>query len=159
MTSRLTEIANLLFQQQRLSLLPTRDIPVFDGEPLNFRSFMQAFVHGIENKAISNQDRLYYLEQYTSDQSKELLRSCLHMNADDGYAEAKLLLEYHFGDKTNLTNAYMEKALSWSNIKADDGKALSSFALFLRAYCNLSQSLQDMEFALQPEASRFKASF
>lgn len=80
---------------------------------------MQAFVHGIENKAISNQDRLYYLEQYTSDQSKELVRSCLHMNADDGYAEAKQLLEYHFGDKIKLTNAYMEKALTWSNIKAD----------------------------------------
>lgn len=52
-------------------------------------------------------------------------------------AEAKQLLEYHFGDKIKLTNAYMEKALSWSNIKAEDGKALSSYALFLRACCNL----------------------
>ncbi|XP_061159982.1 uncharacterized protein LOC133170834 [Syngnathus typhle] len=143
--SGLSDIANLFMQQQRLSLLPTRDIPVFDGEPLNFRPFMLAFVHRIENKAISNQDRLYYLEQYTSGQSKELVRSCLHMSAGDGYAEAKRLLEYHYGDKIKLTNAYMEKAMNWSTIKAEDGKALYSYALFLRACCNLSRSLQDME--------------
>ncbi|XP_061160072.1 uncharacterized protein LOC133170892 isoform X1 [Syngnathus typhle] len=143
--SGLSDIANLFMQQQRLSLLPTRDIPVFDGEPLNFRPFMLAFVHGIENKAISNQDRLYYLEQYTSGQSKELVRSCLHMSAGDRYAEAKRLLEYHYGDKIKLTNAYMEKAMNWSTIKAEDGKALYSYALFLRACCNLSRSLQDME--------------
>ncbi|KAI2645448.1 Gag-Pol polyprotein [Labeo rohita] len=143
--SGLNDIAKLIVQQQRLSSLPSRDIPVFDGEPLNFRPFMQAFIHGIENKTISNQDRLYYLEQYTSGQPRDLVRSCLHMDAHEGYEEAKRLLEYHFGDEIKLTSAYMERALSWSNIKPEDGKALSSFALFLRGCCNLSQNLTGME--------------
>lgn len=44
-----------------------------------------------------------------------------------------MLLEYHFGDEIKLTCAYKEKALNWSNINAEDGKALSSYAHFLDA--------------------------
>lgn len=39
----------------------------------------------------------------------------------------------------------MVKALNWNGIKAEDGKALSSYAPFLRGCCDLSQSLQYME--------------
>ena len=71
---------------------------MFDGDPLNFMPFMRAFEHGIEDKTSSHQDRLYYLEQYTSGQPKDLVRSCLHMEARRGYAEAKKLLKEHFGN-------------------------------------------------------------
>lgn len=106
---------------------------------------MQAFMHGIENKAISNQDCLYYLEQYTSGQPRELVKNCLHMSAEKGYAEDKRFLEHNFGDKIKLTNEYMEKALDWRNIKPEDGKVLSKYTLFFRVWCDLSQTLQDME--------------
>lgn len=33
------DIAALIVQQQRMNSLPTRDLTVFNGEPLNFRSF------------------------------------------------------------------------------------------------------------------------
>ncbi len=85
-------ITDLIVQQQKLSSLPTRHVLIFNGEPLNFKPFMQAFEHCIESKTNSSQDRLYYLEQYTSGQLKELVRSCLHMDADRGFAEAKILL-------------------------------------------------------------------
>ncbi len=131
-SNNLGAITDLIVQQQNMSSLPTRHVPVFNGEPLNFKPFMQAFEHCIENKTNSNQDRLYYLEQYTSGQPKELVRSCLHMDADRGFAEAKRLLEHHFGDEFKITNAYMEKALNWNNIPVDNGEALHSYALFLR---------------------------
>ena len=67
------------------------------------------------------------------------------MKPDEGYTEAKRLLEYYIGDKIKLTSAYIEKALNWSDIKAEDGKGLSSYALFLRGCCNLSQNLENME--------------
>ncbi len=111
-SNNLGAITYLIVQQQKMSSLPTRHVPVLNGEPLNFKPFMQAFEHCIESKTNSSQDRLYYLEQYTSGQPKELVRSCFHMDADRGFGETKRLLEHHFGDEFKITNAYMEKALN-----------------------------------------------
>ncbi|KAJ8412275.1 hypothetical protein AAFF_G00145420 [Aldrovandia affinis] len=41
-----------------------------------------------------------------------------------------------------VTNAYLEKALSWTAIKADDGKALQAYALYLRGCYNAMQDLE-----------------
>lgn len=57
------EITTLLIQQQSLSSLPKRDIPVFDGDPLKFHSFVKAFENGVERNTASHSDRLYFLEQ------------------------------------------------------------------------------------------------
>ncbi|XP_061106388.1 uncharacterized protein LOC133134038 [Conger conger] len=143
--NNLGAIADLIVQQQKLTSLPTRNVTVFNGEPLNFKPFMLAFQHCIENNTNSSQDRLYYLEQYTSGQPKELVRSCLHMDADRGYAEAKRLLEHHFGDEFKITNAYLDKALNWSNIPTDNGEALQSYTLFLRGCCNVMRTLWYMD--------------
>lgn len=67
---RQNDITEFLIKQQLLSLLPTRDIPVLDGEPLLYRSFIKAFQHGIECKTDTMQDRLYYLAQYKSGQPR-----------------------------------------------------------------------------------------
>ncbi|XP_033992103.1 uncharacterized protein LOC117487588 [Trematomus bernacchii] len=142
---RQNDIVNLLVLQQKQTSLPTREIPVFDGNPLNYQIFVRAFQHGIEEKTTSNQDRLYYLEQYTSGSCRELVRSCLHMDANSGFAEAKRLLKVHFGDELKIANAYMGKALNWNTIKAEDGKSLHCYALFLRGCCNAMRDLQDME--------------
>ncbi len=43
-----------------MSSLPTRHVPVFNGEPLNFKPFIQAFEHCIESKtnSISTMDSI-----------------------------------------------------------------------------------------------------
>ncbi|KAJ8412783.1 hypothetical protein AAFF_G00117340 [Aldrovandia affinis] len=64
------------------------------------------------------------------------------MDARQGYAEAKQLLKKHFGNEVKVTNAYLEKALSWTAIKADDGKALQAYALYLRGCYNAMQDLE-----------------
>lgn len=67
-------ITELLVKQQQLSHLPTKDIPVFEGDALQYKSF-----------------------------NLRLVRSC----------------------------AYIDKALKWPQVKSDDGKALSAYAMFL----------------------------
>lgn len=52
-------------KQQRLSLLPVRQIPVFSGDPLYYQSFNRVFDHGImalvpDNKIDRHQDKLYF---------------------------------------------------------------------------------------------------
>lgn len=138
---RQTDLADLLLMQQRQSSLPQREVPVFDGDPLNFRLFTQAFKHNIEDKTDCDEDRLYFLEQYTTGQPRELVRSCFHMNATTGYAEAKRLLKDHFDDDFKITTAYIEKALNWHSIQTDDGQALHSYALYLRSCSNAVQGL------------------
>ncbi len=59
------EITSLLVEQQSLFFLPRRDIQIFDGDPLQFQTFMRTFEHSIEDKTHSAKDCLYFLEQCT----------------------------------------------------------------------------------------------
>ena len=123
---RQNQMTELLVHQQKLSLLPAREITTFGGDPMDYQSFISAFQHGIESNTNIDRDRLYYLEQYTTGQARELVRSCQHMDPTRGYAEARRLLEQHFGDKIKITNAYIQKALNWPHsIAKRGGDALS----------------------------------
>lgn len=117
---------------------------VFDGDPLELRGVMRCFEHVIECKIDNAQDKLYFLEQYTRGQPKELVKTCLHMDPDRGYQRAKALLKEHFGNEFKISNACIEKALSWPAIKPADPKALQSFGLYLGC-CNIMEEIAFME--------------
>lgn len=136
------EITTLLMQQQSFSALPKREIPVFDGNPLRYHSFIKAFENGVEKNTNNNCDRLYFLEQYTKGHAKELVRSCQHIESDRGYLKAKALLREHYGNEQKVASAYMERALSWSIIKTEDVKALQEYSLFLQGCCNAMEDVQ-----------------
>lgn len=136
-------ITELLVKQQQLSHLPTKDIPVFKGDALQYKSFMRAFEHAIEQKTSNDQDKLYFLEQFTAGEPQELVRSCAHMTPNKGYCEAKRLLHKHYGDELRIASAYIDKALKWPQVKSDDGKALSAYAMFLIGCRN---TMEDIEF-------------
>lgn len=106
---------------------------------------MRAFEHRLESKTENSKDRLYYLEQHTYGQPNDLVRSCFHMDPDQGYPEAKRLLKERFGDKYKISVAYLDKALNWPAIKADDTKALEAYALFLTNCNNAMSDLQYLE--------------
>lgn len=142
---RQNNITDLLIKQQKLSTLPPQNISIFKGDPLEYRLFIRAFDHGVESKTESSKDRLYFMEQYTSGQPRELIRSCLHMDPDKGYRKAKKLSKEHFGNEYRISVAYINKALSWSTIKADDGEALNALALFLTSCSNAMTDLDYME--------------
>jgi len=86
---RQNDITALLVQQQSSLSLPPRDIPTFDGDPLEYSTFIRAFENGVERKTASSIDCLYFLEQYTKGQPKELVKSCQHMPPERGYQRAK----------------------------------------------------------------------
>ncbi|XP_035988164.1 uncharacterized protein LOC118560795 [Fundulus heteroclitus] len=141
---RQSDLTNLLVSVVSQTSLPKKEVPVFSGDPLEFQLFMQAFRHNIEDKTDSNEDRLYFLEQFTAGQPKELVRSCLHLDATAGFIEAKRLLKHHFGNEFKIASAYMNKALTWATIRPDDAKALHSYGLYLRSCNNAAQSFQYM---------------
>lgn len=142
---RQNNITENLIRQQKLSTLPSQNIPVFKGDPIEYRLFMRAFEHGVESKTEDNKDRLYYLEQHTSGQPNDLVRSCFHMDPEQGYPEAKRLLRERFGDKYKISMAYLNKALNWPIIKADDSEALESYSLFLTSCSNAMTDLEYLD--------------
>ena len=54
-------ITELLVKQQSKAQLPKKEVAVFKGNPLNYRSFIRAFERAIEQKTDNDQDKLYYL--------------------------------------------------------------------------------------------------
>ena len=139
-----SELASLIIQHQKQTSLPTRELPTFNGDLISYLPFIHAFENRIEQMTANDQERLFFLEQYTTGQPKELVQSCLHLDAQLGYAEARRLLNEYFGDPYRLSTAYIQKALNWNAIKPEDGKELYSYALYLRSCCNIISSLPDM---------------
>lgn len=138
------EMTSILLYQQTLASLPKRDIQVFDGNPLQYHAFMQAFEHTIETKTNNPADCLHYLEQYTSGQPQQLVRSCQHITDGTGYATAKAQLHEHFGNEHHIASAYMNKIFAWPQIKSEDAKALQAYSLFLRGCCTAMKDVYDL---------------
>lgn len=93
------EITEMLVKQHRLSLLPSIDNSVFDGDPLWFRCVIKAFEQVIEIKTDTMQDRLY-LQQFTAGQPRILVWSCKHMSPQTAYQKAKRPLGWNFGKQS-----------------------------------------------------------
>ena len=107
-------------------------MPVFDGNPMEYRTFItSAFESLVEARTFSSTYRLYYLEQFTAGDFKELVRSSHHLPPDEGYNQARWLLNKKFGDEYRVASAYETKSLAWQNIKPEDGATMNRFPIFL----------------------------
>ena len=78
----------MLVKQHRLGHTCLGEILVVIN--LTLGSFLRAFDHTIHDKTDS--DKLYYLEQFTRGEARDLIRSCQHMSPFQGYNEARKLL-------------------------------------------------------------------
>lgn len=77
-----------------------KDVPIFKGDALQHKTFIRVFEHSIEQKTDNEQDKLYFLEQFTVGEPQELVHSCAHMPPSKGYYEVKQLLLKHYGRQT-----------------------------------------------------------
>ena len=129
----------LLKQQQLHTLaltLPQPEVPTFTGDPIEFCNFTRAFENMIEAKTTSYSARLYYLVQYTAGDVQELMRSCLAMDSEKGYREARKLLTKRYGQPYRIASACVERVINGPAIKSEDGAALQSFSVLLTSCKN-----------------------
>ena len=114
-------------QQMAASLsLPNVEVSVFSGDPVEYCHFLRPFENLIENKTPSFSSRLFYLVQYTSGEVQQLMRSCLTMNPEAGYVEAKRLLKEKYGQNNNIATAYVNRITAAPPIKSEDNVALGA---------------------------------
>ena len=115
--------------------LPQPEVPKFRGDPMDFHTFIMAFDARIVSRTTNYSDRLYYLDQHLVGEAKDLVGGCLHMEPMAGYMEARALLQKEYGNAYTVSSAYVDKVLTWPNIRHDDSTALRKLGLFL-VRCN-----------------------
>ena len=119
--------------------LPRIEIEKFKGDPIDYTTFMLAFDSQIRAHASSDHDRLYYLFQHLEGDPKDLVRGALHMPPELGFAHALDELRREYGTPHVVSNAYIQKFISFPVIKSDDSDALR------RLYLLANQCLSAME--------------
>ena len=151
------DIQLFLRQQQEAIMaltLPQPDVPVFTGDPVEYCDFIRAFENLIERKTSSPSTRLYYLLQYTSGQVQDLVRSCLAMQEDRGYKEARKLLAERYGQSYKIATAYVDRVINGQPIRTEDGPALQKFSILLTSCRNTLQEIGYLNRLENPEGLR-----
>lgn len=72
-----------------------------------------------------------YLEQFTYGEASKVVQGFGHINGQHAFRAAMKQLEERYGDTEVIANAFIKKALDWTNVKPGDTKALDDFSLFL----------------------------
>ncbi|XP_028417118.1 uncharacterized protein LOC114541384 [Dendronephthya gigantea] len=144
-----------IVQQQQQSVmaltLPQPTIKPFKGDHIEYCDFVRSFEHRVEEKTPSSSARLYYLIQYTSGPVQDLMRSCLSMNPERGYVEARRLLKERYRQKYRVAAAHIETLTEGPAIKSEDGNALMQFSIQLTSCTNTLKEIGSLEKLNHPE--------
>ena len=108
--------------------LPKSELMSFDGDPLKYFLFMRSSENSAEKDTDDKSRRLQLLIQYCSRKAKKVIESCVLLEPDEGFEEAKELLAERFGDKFKVTNCWIRKVSDGPVIKARDREALQDLA-------------------------------
>ena len=126
-------LTKLLLEQHTRALLPQRSITRFGGDALEYVSFMHTFEHNIERKLSEEKEKYYFLEYFTTGDAEIVVKSCMRM--EQPFTKAKELLKKKFGDGYKVAQAFVKKAISWPDVRADDSSELNKLSFFLME-CN-----------------------
>ena len=144
-TDELTSVVKLVAEQQRMSLLPAQQPPVFSGNHFDYAAFISAFESLIECRVSDPKQRLYYLNQFTSGDAKESIQGFINLDSPDSYDKARKVLKERFGHHYRVAQAYKDKLNAWPPMKEGDGARLQQFADFLVLCEQAMNTLKYME--------------
>ncbi|VDP38006.1 unnamed protein product, partial [Schistosoma margrebowiei] len=99
--------------------LPKKEIIGFDGNPMNYWSFIRNFEDCFD-ESIGFRSRLNYLIQYCDGEAKNTIVHCALLEPEEGYRKALELLEEAFGQKHIVAHTFIDKMLNIPAIKGTD---------------------------------------
>ena len=100
----------------------------FDGEPVNYISFMHNFETCLEKDNPDNSRRLQLLIQHCTGKAREAVESCVNLPEEYGYQAAKETLRENFGKPHIIAQAYIRKLENLAPLKQVSGQSLLEFA-------------------------------
>ena len=86
-----------------LVYMPKVELQAFDGNPLQYHQFINSFDQNVDRICKDGDMKLTRLLQYTSGEAKEAIRVCQLIGGDEGYEEAREMLENRFGNAHLVT--------------------------------------------------------
>jgi hypothetical protein len=110
---------------------PATELKTFGGNPLEYHRFLRQFKIIVLSNCDDFDEKLNYLEQFTTGEANKIVVGFSYLDAEKGYNAALREFEDRYGDVDIVVNAFVKKALSWPTIKHDNPKALDEFAIFL----------------------------
>lgn len=125
--------------------MPTPQLKVFNGDPLDWPTWKAAFETVIEKRTVKSNEKILYLLQFLSGPPKKIVEGYQFVHTREAYTEAKRTLERRFGHPAVVAEAFRKRLENWPRISPRDGIALRDFADFLKT-CELAmQSIEDLE--------------
>lgn len=90
--------------------LPTPQLKVFNGDPLDWPTWKAAFETVIEKRTVNSNEKILYLLQFLSGPPKKIVEGYQFVQTQDAYTEAKKTLERRFGHPAVVAEAFRKKA-------------------------------------------------
>ena len=138
------KVVESLNETMKRSQLPRLDLPVFNGDELDFQQWLVSFERIIEENTSDPARRLHYLVQYTAGNANTLVSGYL-LDPTNGYQAAKRELKKEYGDPYVLSRAYLRKIEMWGPIQSNDIDALKTFGIFLKKCRGSMPSLRHLQ--------------
>ncbi|XP_041354482.1 uncharacterized protein LOC121372257 [Gigantopelta aegis] len=130
---------------------PTPEIINFSGDPLTYKQFMRQFRTKVVNNTDSVDERMNYLEQFTSGDANKVVKGYSYLDAEQGYPAALKELEERYGNEEKIAQAFVKRAMDWPDIKPDNAKALDDFGIFLAECENAVKCIESVKVLEYPD--------
>jgi Protein of unknown function (DUF1759) len=127
------DLATALANAVDRNRLPVPTPRIFTGNPMEFVGFKKGFRTLIENKGITAEERIYYLQQYVAGDAKDAVTGCFYGTEESDYQQAWATLERRFGHPFKVQEAFRDKLDKWPRVGPKDSIALQRYADFLQS--------------------------
>jgi len=108
--------------------LPRPKLHAFDGNPLDYWSFIHSFDNFIVKNTTNDSERLMYLLQFTAGEANKLIKCCTIMDPREGYKRARVILKERFGHPFTIASSCISKLTDGPQLKPSDRVGLQAFA-------------------------------
>ncbi|XP_013384334.1 uncharacterized protein LOC106154518 [Lingula anatina] len=108
--------------------MPKREFMYFDGDPVNYPTFMRNFEINVENQVQDDCVRLTYLIQFCTGKAKSAIKDCVILPPSQGYQQAKSILFTNFGQRHIVVQNLIQKCTKGPVLKPQQSQGLSQLA-------------------------------
>ena len=100
-------------RERQFTIGPTPNLPslepdIFDGNPINYCSFINSFDALAAYNVPEPKRKFYYLLQYTKGPARDLVKGCQYLPGQEGYIKTRNLLKNTFGQKFQIAKANID---------------------------------------------------
>ena len=124
--------------------LPVPTPKIFAGDPMEFVGFKRSFKTLIENKGISAEEKIYYLQQYVTGEARDAIAGCFYGTNEADYQHAWKILENRFGHPFKIQEAFRDRLDKWPRVGPKDGPAMQRYSDFLQTCLDAMAYVKDL---------------